>query len=136
VQFLSDDPQEPQVQCSEDPQGSFSPLRHFFFVIFQWSSYLMIPKTPKMSQGGSSINIFDILTLVCHSWMQFWSEVLQRPHLQPSKEPQRSFWHFFTFFQWIPYLMIHKKPQIQSSEYPQGSFSPFWHFFANFECNS
>ncbi len=33
VRFLSDDPQEPQVQRGEDPQGSLSLLQNFFFFL-------------------------------------------------------------------------------------------------------
>jgi hypothetical protein len=93
VQLLSDDPQESQVQQSGDPQGSFSPFWHFFN-IYECIFYLMIPKSPMMNQGGISIIIFYILTLVCLSWMQIWSKVFNNPTSNPAgilKDPFDTF---------------------------------------------
>jgi hypothetical protein len=53
---------EPQVQCNEDPQASFSPLWHFFN-IFECSSHLMIPKAPRWTQWQSWRMLFTILTV-------------------------------------------------------------------------
>jgi hypothetical protein len=61
---LFDDPQDPKVQSSRDPQESFSPFWHIF-APFQSRSYLMIPKIPRFSQVRILKDPFTLLTLSC-----------------------------------------------------------------------
>ena len=96
-----------KVWILRDPFHHFDTLSTFISAVSTWWS----PRPQRWTKWGSSIIILHILTLVCHSWVQFLCDVLQHPHLQPSKDPQGSLSHCFTLFQRTPYLMIPRTPK-------------------------